>query len=189
MFWDVIRHKCKHYAESDVVRCINESTYGYKDLVMDAWLEDPKQPTKSKPNLMRDDLWTADFTLTWPGLCHTINVKDSKGNNIIHLFLNTNLTFIVFIHDPDYFLYTYNPQTIPMTSWILPKSNQFMSLSLVETNHEEIDVPKDHCVKDDTYSFSSCLKRSLSKKIGCRTQWDLWTPKNWNVCESLSKMR
>ena len=160
-FWDVLRHKCKNYQESHAVKCINESTYGFRDLVEDAWLEDPIEPTKDKPNLMKDDLWRPDFTLTWPGMCHTLNIKNSMGNSIIHLFLNTNLTFIVFIHDPQYFVYTYNPQTIPMTSWILPKSNQFLSLSIVKTEHEELNVPNDPCIEETTYIFSACIKRSL----------------------------
>ena len=108
----------------------------------DAWLENPVKPTHPQLSLMEEErlgsrscfcssssscrFWRADFTLTWPGMCYTLEVDDPKGNNLVHLFLNTNRTFIIFVHDPQFFLYTYNPQAIPMTTWILPLSRTFL---------------------------------------------------------------
>ena len=122
-------------------------------------------------------------------MCFTLNVEESQGNTHIHLFLNINLTFIVFVLDPDFFLYTYNPQAIPMTTWIVPKTKTFHSLSLVETVHEELNVPDDPCEEDTEYNFSACVKRSLSREIGCRTKWDKWTAKNWSLCNHLDQFR
>ena len=77
----------------------------------------------------------------------------SSGNNLIHVFLNTTRTFIVFVHDPKFFVYTYNPQAIPMTTWILPKTKTFVSLSLVETTHADLNLPKSPCQEDRSYNF------------------------------------
>ena len=35
------------------------------ELVEDAWLENPVKPSAKKPNLMVEELWRPDFTLTW----------------------------------------------------------------------------------------------------------------------------
>jgi hypothetical protein len=172
-FGYVLQHQCDKYGRSDTVNCIEETTYNLNP----------------KPSLRKEAFWNADFTLTWPGMCFTLNVEESQGNNLIHHFLNINLTLIVFFHDPDYFLYTYNPQAIPMNTWIVPKTKAFHCLSLVETVHEEPNVPDDPCEEDTRYNFSVCVKKSLSREIGCRTKWDKWMVKNWSLCNNLDQFR
>ena len=186
----MLRHQCKGYALNDTQTCIERETYRLSEIITDSWLENPETPSLQKHSLMREEYWTEDFTLTWPGMCFTLNTIEERGmNNLIHLFLNVNLTFIVFIHDPSYFLYTYNPQAIPMTMWIIPPSRTFHSLSLVEREHKELDVPDDHCEDDLEYKFSACIKRSLARRIGCRTRWDRWTPCNYSTCATLDQFR
>ena len=188
-FWDVLQHQCKGYGSSDTLKCIEETTYNFNDLIVDSWLENPIRPIDFKLTLKSEELWTADFTLTWPGMCFTLNVEKPGAKNLIHLFLNINLTFIVFIHDPDFFVYTSNPQAIPMTTWIIPRTKTFLSLSLVETKHKELNVPADPCEEDPEYIFSACVKRSLSRQIGCRTKWDKWTKQNFSLCMTLDQFR
>ena len=116
----------------------SEKTYKLQELVEDSWLGNPRAPTNKKLSIMKTIFWTPDFTLAWSGMCYTLDIEDSKGNNLVHFFLNINLTFIVFIHDPNYYLNSNNPQTIPMTTWIVPKENRFERLSLVETEHQGV---------------------------------------------------
>ena len=85
-------------------------------------------------------------------MCYTLTRVHPEGNSLVHIFLNASLTYIVFIHDPEFFLYTYNPQVsnwvknsffvlsffeqaVPMTAWIISRSKQFYELSLVDTEH------------------------------------------------------
>ena len=67
-------------------------------------MENPIRPTANRPNLRNIIFWTADFTQTWSGMCFTLNIEESEGNNEKHLFLNVNLTFIVCVHDPNFFI-------------------------------------------------------------------------------------
>ena len=81
------------------------------------------------------------------GMCYTLTRVKPEGNSLVHIFLNASLTYIVFVHDPEFFLYTYNPQVsnsfrviifeqaVPMTAWIISRSKQFYELSLVDTEH------------------------------------------------------
>ena len=86
------------------------------------------------------------------GMCYTLTRVNPEGNSLVHIFLNASLTYIVFVHDPEFFLYTYNPQVpnwvknsffvlsffeqaVPMTAWIISRSKQFYELSLVDTEH------------------------------------------------------
>jgi hypothetical protein len=152
---------------------VRETTYTLPELVKAAWLEHPGRPLGPRVSLMEPADWRPSFTLTWPGMCFTLDREQSEGNSAIHIFLNTNLTFIIFIHDPEFFLYTYNPQAIPMTTWVLPKARTFHSLSLVETEHREMNLAADPCEEDPAYSFRACVQASLSAAIGCRLPWDL----------------
>ena len=90
-------------------------------------------------------------------MCYTLTRVNPEGNSLVHIFLNASLTYIVFVHDPEFFLYTYNPQVsnwvkkflkknyffvlsffeqaAPMTAWIISRSKQFYELSLVDTEH------------------------------------------------------
>ena len=109
-----MRHQCRDFTDQDTRRCVEQTTYNFTELVEDSWLENPKRPTDPKSSLMDEPgFWKRDFTLAWPGMCFTLTKKDPERNNLIHLFLNTSLTFIVFVHDPEYFLYTYNPKLSP----------------------------------------------------------------------------
>ena len=123
-------------------------------------------------------------------MCYTLNIEESGGNNLIHLFLNTNLTFIVFIHDPKYFIYSSNPQTLPITTWIIPKMNTFTQLSLVEREHTELNVPADPCEENTDYSFTACVKTSLARIVGCWTKWFMHTDDNsLPLCGNISQFR
>ena len=99
----------------------------------------------------------------------------SMGNNLIHFFLNTNRTFIVFIHDPKFFVYTYNPQAIPMTTWILPKTKTFVSLSLVETTHFHLNLANNPCEEDDSYNFQVLPIILVREGVHLKTCF-LWSP-------------
>ena len=76
-----------------------------------------------------------------------------------------------------------------MTTWIVPKTQTFLSLSLVETEHKELNVPDDPCEEDTEYNFSACVKRSMSSQIGCRTMWDTGNEANLTLCDNLDQFR
>ena len=44
---------------------------------------------------------------------------------------------------------------------------------IVAIQHIEKNVHGDPCVEDDQYSFTTCVKESLVKKVGCRPSWDV----------------
>ena len=188
-FWDVLQHQCEEYGLNDTARCIEEATYNFTDIIIDSWLENPIRPTGNRPNLRNRIFWTADFTQTWPGMCFTLNIEESDGNNEIHLFFNVNLTFIVFVHDPNFFIYSNNPEAIPMTTLIVPKKKTFQLISFVETEHEELNVPADPCEEDIEYSFTACVKKMLARQVGCRTKWDKWTKETFPYCHTLEQFR
>ena len=113
-----------------------------------------------------------DFTLVWAGRYYTLNlpIKIGLDDSMDQLFLglNTNLTYTVFIHDPDYFLFNINPIALPATmrKFRSKKENPnswFYSLKLKEVNR--LNLPSSPCNDDPSYNFLSCLRRSIALKV------------------------
>ena len=169
---------------------LKANTYNFSELVVDAWLENPKRPTERRPSLMDEvclvnhvqilsstkgwfqakscfvsrlqallrwdsggasshlhglvgahwALGTAQCNMIiiitachhrdcnnqitisihiisarFAGMCYTLTRVNPEGNSLVHIFLNASLTYIVFVHDPEFFLYTYNPQ---VSNWV-----------------------------------------------------------------------
>ena len=52
--------------------------------------------------------------------------------------LNNNLSYFIFLHDPDFFLVTYNPVTMPSTDSTISYdevSGGYLTLTLEESNY------------------------------------------------------
>ena len=45
------------------------------------------------------------------------------------------------------------------------------------------------CNPEPSYSFTGCVRESLSKKIGCKLKWDSWTSEDVPRCQHLDQYR
>ena len=89
--------------------------------------------------------------------------------------LNSSLTYNVYIHDPHFFIFTFNPSTIPGIFLYL-KSEEGLHLRYIDVvHHVNMDRPQQHCEAAEDYSLTACVKNSVARKVGCRyiltTQW------------------
>ena len=119
----------------DITRCIEEKTFNQSAIIKDIVLG-----FSSQTSLIDEDLGTEDFTSTFHGMAHTINIK-TKINpddittqlfiifqglsnflvNILNMIQHPLQVFIlisssnyqVFIHDKDFFLINGNPLGLP----------------------------------------------------------------------------
>ena len=138
--------------------------------------------------------WIEDFTRSLQGRCYTLNIPQRIGPNgnkeRLFLLLSHDLVYQIFIHDPNYFVMNTNPVALPT---IVKKLNPSTSTShyyrLSATNMEELSVPDDPCNSDESYSFQSCVRKSISRKVGCRTKWDRWSSEDLPHCSTLDQFR
>ena len=74
--------------------------------------------------------------------------------------------------DPKFSLMTSNPRTIPRIMLSLkPQSGQkFVYLDMVE--HVKLNTEDNPCKESPDYSFTNCIKKSCTEKIGCQTKFD-----------------
>ena len=51
-----------------------------------------------------------------------------------------------------------------------------------------MDKPGQRCESSESYSFTACIKNSISRMIGCRLEWDSWSSRDIPLCSTLEHL-
>ena len=122
--WEALKKFCVE--SGDLRSCIQENTHSLSETVHAELGFDLRE------SLMAPQLWREDFTDPLFGRSYTLVYPHRRANNWrtddINLHVNNSdgITRRIFIHDPDFFVLTSNPLTIPMTMLLVtPHSGRF----------------------------------------------------------------
>ena len=122
---------------------------------------------------------------------------------IFSITLISNRSYVFWVHDPDYFLPSINPDIFPHAGirinnkpqiiWIYLRPVYYERLSKIgEMKHYHglgITVFSDApCESSADYSFTACLRNSVSRMVGCRLPWDQWTDPTIPECEETRQL-
>ena len=174
----------------DLSACVRENTLSLSETVHAELGYSLRQP------LMDPSLWTEDvIALIGPGLCHTytLNYPHLRGNNWTYddIFLNFNasnrLIRRIFIHDPDYFVFSFNSLALPNSQVTVTPALGNVYYSLAVRDHRQLNTQNDPCMEEPDYSFTTCVKESLSRNIGCRLPWDCLSDQERKECNTLGQ--
>ena len=130
-------------------------------------------------DLSSPDYWLSDTTVAVAGRCYTLNftkhLKADVEEDSILFNLNKSLNYNWWIHSLDFFMLTWNPLTLPTIQEQLEygkllDSHRYLYLRAVR--QERLNRVEQPCNPEPGYSFSSCIKSSVSTKVGCRQPWD-----------------
>ena len=44
------------------------------------------------------------------------------------------------------------------------------------------------CEESTSYSFTACVRNSISQAVGCRVEWDTWTDNKLPVCNKTEQL-
>ena len=149
----------------DVFNCADTKTFNFTETVPYASSEiGPHNRTL----LTNSSYWIQDITLIILGKCHTLNNSVSLGSAKWGFLFDPSLDMKIFIHDPHFFLMTANPATIPTVNIDLRSHHgvQFMYLEVVQ--HMNMNRATQPCQEALEYSFTACVRESVSDKVGCR---------------------
>ena len=61
---------------------------------------------------------------------------------------------------------------------------QSVQFSTVLFNREE-----QPCQEDEEYDFLECVKTSQARRVGCRPVWDVWSPLDIPLCQTMEKLQ
>ena len=113
------------------------------------------------------------------GRCYTIQydqkleIEMEKDSLIIDL--NKNLRYSIFLHQPGFFLLTYNSLTMPTFDMVLDHNeigDSYLTLMLEVVRHEKLSRPGSLCEEKLDYNFTDCVKRAVTREAGCKLPWD-----------------
>ena len=51
-----------------------------------------------------------------------------------------------------------------------------------------MNKPEQPCESSESYSFTACIKNSISRMIGCRLEWDSWSTGDIPVCTAVEQL-
>ena len=154
---------CFHKNDS-IEDCIQEKTLNWSDIIKSIHLGF----TRQKKIDLTQELVSEDFTSVWAGRYYTLNLPMKIGQNSYeHQFflgLKSNLTYRLFVHDPKYFIYTFNPIALPtamrkFTTTTKKPNSWYYTLQLTEVN--KLNLPSSPCNDYPSYDFRSCLREAL----------------------------
>ena len=176
---DSLRHQCKGFG--DIVKCIRNQTYEQSELIKDIVMgvEDNVSLLTSTNTLVED------FTNVRFGRTYTLNPERRIGpiyeKDEIILLLDPNLIYSVILHDKKFFLMSENPYGIPTIYIKIDPSRTFGPYYTIDiTRHKNLNFPDNPCEENPNYDFNACVRKSLSRKIGCRLNIKLILEKRCN---------
>ena len=147
--------------------------------------------TPNAPSLMDPSLWVPDVTMPAAGKCFTLDVSDHTlerdfVTGTILVELSKDRDYHMYVHDINYYVMNQNPFGIPVNFRSFSPEEGWTRIYKMRTVKR---TNIHNCHSDPLYHFSSCVKRSLSKAIGCRLPWDSLTDQDMAVCTSMDQFR
>jgi hypothetical protein len=113
----------------------------------------------------------------------------SFENSNSNFFLDPQLKYAVFIHDPTFFIIAFKPVPTPGIRFQMDEGFIFISLYLSVTKHIKMNQKTNPCNEDPNYDFQLCVRNSLSRKVGCRLPWDLRSSSNIPLCLEMNQIK
>ena len=107
--------------------------------------------------------------------------------------LNKSIIYQIHIHDPNFFMLTTNPITVPkieIRRGIRSRGNRefYEMLYIRATRHVKMNRADAPCGDSAGYSFVRCLKNSISQKAGCRLEGDRVSSDDTTRCKDFDQL-
>ena len=162
---------------NETLNCINKQTFDLFECV--------ENETYLNSTLTGPEFWNTElFNFYW-GKVFTMQ-RAYLGTNwetSLKLCLNSSLAYSIWIHDKDFFIPTINKDVIP--HYLLRiEQQEYIWLLIRPIIYNMMDKPDQRCEPSRSYSFTGCVKNSVSRRVGCRMEWDSWSSEEIPVCST-----
>ena len=163
----------------DFSDCVRNKTFGISEVIVSA-TQGYQSNVVSNLSVSDPQLWTSDMTMAMVGRCYTLNYDqllkvDQETESIVINLAPAN--YFVYLHDPDFFLFTINSLSMPTTAVNLNLQDMnasYLSITLELVQREKVnqlEVDK-RCNPSPDYKFTACVKQSLAKMVNCSLPWN-----------------
>ena len=103
--------------------------------------------------------------------------------------LNPQLKYMVYVHDPTFFVQAYQLLPTPGLMFSLDEGLLVESRFISVTKHREKNEKTSPCNEDPKYDFQFCVRNSLARQVGCRAPWDFGSFSNFRVCWDIDQIK
>ena len=166
----------------DFSDCVRNKTFGISEVIVSA-TQGYQSNVVSNLSVSDPQLWTSDMTMAMVGRCYTLNYEqllkvDEETESIVINLVPAN--YYVYLHNPDFFLFTINPLTMPTTAVNLEaKNGSYLAITLELVQIEKLEGQK--CNSSPDY-------KSETQKL---SSWQNFTRKNFpdGACKSFSRQK
>ena len=174
------RVHCKNANSSDMFwKCLEERTYNFSEIILSATHGHPLNVVKTLTDGPK--FWTWSTPGRSEGRCFTLLYDqhfqiDMKTDVIVINLKPPSRYYTVFLHDPDFFVITYNPFTLPVTEIDINPAElnekTHLLLSMAQMKTKKLNKPEMPCNPSPRYSFTTCVRQSVATKSNCSLPWD-----------------
>ena len=89
----------------------------------------------------------------------------------VKISLNASLPYRIWLHDPDFFLVTWNPSSVPAVEITLDldtATTGFQYIGVEELRHLDRDGAPCTDYQEEGASFSDCVVTKMVESVGCK---------------------
>ena len=137
--------------------------------------------------------WKSSITNPMFGKCFTLKKGLKLGHSGAVIFLNRSNAYNIFIHDPEFFIISYNTWSVPkITRGLklpLDRESLFDYQNIVVMKHKKIDRKNAPCENDEAYSFTKCVEESILKMAECNLQSYGKKPSTLRDCTTVDQIK
>ena len=181
---------------TDIETCVLNDTFSKTDFLFAARLGFTEQTTtRDFLDESSSSFWTEDFNVNYLGRHFTLRLSQTISKNesdVIAFYIDASFTYSVFIHDENFFHVNYNPLALPSRIWIIKGqtlNGKGYYYKVTVTKHKKLNLNHKPCEDDPKYNFNSCIKETLSQKVGCRFPLDKQGGQEMEMCSTASQYR
>ena len=167
-----------------MAECINEKTYKHDDMINSYTIgsyEEEKDVTNTT-------IWSEGITTSFPGRFLSIETVFADPEDFVfNIQFKPELKYSVMIHDPDFYVFTVNPSTVPGILLSLEDSlSQYVHINMVY--NKMMNTPAYPCISSESYTFTRCVAAFVSARVGCRLELDSFSSEEFPICSSVEEI-
>jgi hypothetical protein len=118
------------------LQCVNDKTFRLKDILLSA--------ENGNTNLTKDKFWAEEITTFFAGKSYSLIATESGVDFNFDLELKSGQNYSIFIPDPNYYLHTINPATIPRFL-LITDDNKSQKVFVQIIQHRMMNKPGQPC--------------------------------------------
>ena len=176
----------------NLIECVNKKTFRHEDIITRSAIGNSY--FGDEIDVTNISSWTQGITTFIMGKFHSVkifptifNKEHSQQEWRFNIYLKHDQKYFIIIHDPDFFVLSTSPASIPKIYLNMDDSrSHYVIIKAVYTS--KINKPKYPCIPDKSYSFTRCVADSVNAKVGCRIELDSLSSEDTPNCTTVEQI-